>query len=78
MSRNDGGNAFPVIGGSAQCFGPYGEGDSVTAGMSLRDYFAAHASDAEIKEIRNNLRYPISSSTARYIHADDMLKERDK
>lgn len=34
--KNDGGPAFPVVGEN----GPYGEGDFITVGMSLRAYAA--------------------------------------
>lgn len=55
-------------------------------GMSLRDYFAAHASDDDVSRIING--YWLSDETseafqpsvaqARYIHADTMLAERAK
>lgn len=82
---NDGsGPAFPVVSAT----GPYGEGDSVTIGMSIRDYFAAHASDNDVDEIMQDNRgtrmlskSPIESITrqqARYIHANRMLEAREK
>jgi hypothetical protein len=39
-NKNDGGPAFPVIGGHSQSFGPFGETDNLTIGMSLRAYAA--------------------------------------
>lgn len=41
--KDNSGPAFPVIGGHSQSFGPFGEADNLTIGMSLRDYFAAKA-----------------------------------
>lgn len=80
-----GGSAFPV---------PY---DSEQDGITIRDYFAANASDDDIKEIISNMPrvekvfendngmkhigvgLPDNArQTARYIHADAMLAERDK
>jgi hypothetical protein len=54
-------------------------------GMTLRDYFAAKATDEDVKAKAEVLREvsPIRilpegwRSIARYMHADDMLKARD-
>lgn len=84
MSRADGGQAFPVplaadsLGGVLQGYD----------GMTLRDYFAAHASDEDIA----CAMYDLSESgglngctsafarriVARYAVADSMLAERAK
>lgn len=45
-------------------------------GMSLRDYFAVHAPAGEVALIGKHSN--ISSYTARYIWADDMLKARER
>lgn len=63
MAKNDGGPAFPT---------PESHGDDYE-GMSMRDYFAAHAplqiDDARTWENEAELRYK---------YADAMLKERVK
>ena len=61
--KNDGGPAFPCISGSANYH---------QEGMSLRDYFAVHATEEHI------LHQPRAKSRqqARYMHADAMLKAR--
>jgi len=90
MSKEkNGGPAFPVTDSN----GPFGSGDDVTIGMSLRDYFAAHASDGDIYEIMNapgnyeiecnngitqKCVYKITRQQARYIHADGMIIAREK
>lgn len=71
---NDGGPAFPVP-DSADPDGPWIEG------ISVADYFAAHATDGDVacaleelgrrNEHRANVR-----ARARYLHADAMLAER--
>ena len=68
---NDGGNAFPSI--DAKGF--------VSDGMSLRDYFAAHASDSDVKrwmEIYSLNGTPITEEESKYTYADAMLAERQK
>jgi hypothetical protein len=72
--RKDGGEAFPVIGGNSECFGPYGDGESATVGMSLRDYFAA-----KVLEVHPHNAHEIEE-IARYCYkvADAMLAEREK
>lgn len=45
-----------------------------TGGMTLRDYFAAKASDADIEEYLNGRR---TRQAARYCHADAMLRARE-
>lgn len=75
MSKPDGGPAFPS---GIWKDSPYG--------MSIRDYFAAKASDNDISEIMariENTEYDglgrintITRQQARYIHADAMLEAR--
>ena len=66
MSKtNDGGSAFPAIWENLY-----------EKGMSLRDYFAAHASEDDIKDIQWQYEMKISRHEARYIHADEMIKVR--
>lgn len=78
MSEKDnGGPAFPTVYGNLE--GHYG-----TTGISLRDYFAAKVSDADVGEIMSchfdcyTDQYTITRQQARYIHADAMLVERAK
>ena len=56
---------------------PKGQSDySENRGMTLRDYMAIHASEADIARV---LEYNmITRQQARYMHADAMLLERDK
>ncbi len=72
-----GGPAFPtlaVIGDKAVSEG----------GLTLRDYFATHASDEDVKAQRELIRAKSEfgilpddwPSVARYMHADAMLKAR--
>ena len=64
--KNDGGPAFPS--------------DSLSPmykGMSLRDYFAIHASEKDIEAVRFGFS-DMSRSEARYIYADEMLKAREE
>lgn len=80
MSKNikDGGPAYPVE--------EYkGSEKILSGGMSLRDYFAVHASDSDIKEYLSEtksidgLEYTNdrSISEARYMFADAMIEERE-
>jgi hypothetical protein len=64
MSINDGGPAFPFQDG-------YGR----VSGMTLRDYFASQATDADIADIQHGTKF--TRERARYIHADRMLWERE-
>lgn len=86
---NDGGQAFP---GQPKYwdddFGEYRPSDYI-AGMTLRDYFAAHATEEDLREqgevIRNGLIQAAKvailpdgwRTAARYMHADAMLKARE-
>ena len=74
-TKPDGGSAFPEP-GNAQC-----------GGMTLRDYFAAAASDDDVLDVRHtyymaNVDKPdfmaLTQAQARYMHADAMLAERAK
>lgn len=68
MNTNTGGPAFPL-----QSIGP----DFVPghAGMTLRDYFAARASDEDIKPY---WVAPLNREQAKYKYADAMLKARNQ
>ncbi len=70
----DGGPAFPNDAVMGKC--------ETADGMTLRDYFAAKASDEDIAEIigqERDFNTPaITRAQARFIHADAMLKERAK
>lgn len=83
MGTNFNKAAFPVLEHG-------GNGLELTyAGMTLRDYFAIHASDEDLKAQGEILRYLIREAkgvailpddwrvTARYMHADAMLKARE-
>jgi hypothetical protein len=71
MTINDGGPAFPRH--------AYDGHD----GMSLRDWFATHATEADIAAVRGHgLAADLANGLgtryeARYIHADLMLKARE-
>lgn len=66
----DGGPAFPQILGER--YEPMS-----TEGMSLRDYFAIHASEEDIKAVMFGFS-DMSRSKARYIFADAMIAERGR
>ena len=68
---NDGGPAFP----NGVCDSNTGS-YHIVDGMSLRDYFAIHASEKDIEAIRFGFS-DMSRSEARYIYADEMLKARE-
>ena len=67
-NKDNGGPAFPCdYEGSTR---------SDACGLSIRDYFAAHASEDDIARV---LEYNmITRQQARYMHADAMLLERSK
>ena len=73
----DGGPAFPVHPTAHEC------GDAECAalsGQTLRDYFATHASEADIEASRiagGNPDDPRIRCFARYRHADAMLRARE-
>ena len=80
-NKDNGGPAFPLV-------EPAGEMCSVSPGMSLRDYFAVHASAEDLRPhmevIRESQRKQYGAailpdnwaSIARYMHADQMLEAR--
>lgn len=77
--QNNGGPAFPIVGTHEQV---------LEIGMTLRDYFAVHASAEDLKTQENIMReiqrkqYGVAilpdnwTSVARYMHADAMLEAR--
>lgn len=65
--RDTGGSAFP----DSVAVGPAGDVYGSTAGMSLRDYFAAKAMQALIQTDQMD-------SHVAYLYADQMLLERAK
>lgn len=71
---NDGGPAFP-----SACTN---NSEDVRFGMSLRDYFAAKATNEDIDEFRDDFnqitRRKEWSIRARYAFADAMILEREK
>ena len=75
--REDGGAAFPrPVGSIKSGLGPYGRDglyNEATPGMTLRDYFAAHAPFpcGPMDSLRDD-------AEARYRWADFMLAERNK
>jgi hypothetical protein len=79
VSKDTGGPAFPGLHPSQEC--RYQE-----EGMTLRDYFAIHATDADVisqgELLRVDSEYHLLPdgwrTVARYMHADAMLKEREK
>ena len=69
MDEKNGGTAFPVVGGIL-----------VRHGMSLRDYFAAHALQGMLASYAGvQTRLPVADSFAQeaYKHADAMLQARE-
>ena len=82
-NRDNGGPAFPCD----ELLDQYGTVHR-SEGMSLRDYFAVHASDADLKAQADILRedqrkqYGAAilpdnwTALARYMHADTMLEAR--
>lgn len=70
--KNNGGPAFPVT-----ITDKSGQIAPTEIGMSLRDYFAIHASEKDIEAVRFGFS-DMSRSEARYIYADEMLKAREE
>jgi len=67
---NNGGQAFPW------------HERGIHHGMTLRDWFATHATDADIEAILNppferTTTHILSRYEARYLHADAMLRARE-
>jgi hypothetical protein len=74
--------AFPVV-FTDQVYGKDGESSTDTysaGGMTLRDWFAAHASEIDILSIMGESvpGRTIDRFEARYKYADRMIAERDK
>jgi hypothetical protein len=83
---NDGGPAFPCVYYS-EPIGSIGPQFTMKGGMTLRDYFAAAATEKDIQEFipatcgeadqfRQKHGFLPSRQWARYCHADVMLKAR--
>lgn len=73
-SKDNGGDAFPVPTNHV-----YGDGRMATGGMSLRDYFAAKASEDDIRgamSMGESWQDVYDRATARFRHADAMLEAR--
>lgn len=77
MSDQEGGTAFPVV-------HPDGKGVQYF-GMTLRDYFAANATDGDVSDVRHTYYMnnghkldfaALTQAQARYMHADAMLTAR--
>lgn len=62
----DGGPAFPC------------DGITTYKGVSVRDYFATHAKEEDIKAIMWEYELKISRYEAKYIYADEMIEAREK
>ena len=83
MPKDNGGPAFPMPPSQrnpmeVQYFDP-----STAPGMSLRDYFAIHASDKDVEYMQNigfngEKCRPPSVEEARFMFADAMIAERNK
>lgn len=74
----DGGPAFPVL----SRIDEDGNADS-TSGMSLRDWFAGQATEADIDEFKyqqpsesNNFTHERTRAQAKYAYADAMIEAR--
>lgn len=73
--------AFPIP--EREIFGQ-GKGKFWSNGMTLRDYFATHATEQDISKYAGrakgdlSIHGVISRQEARYIHADKMLEARKK
>lgn len=79
MSNQEDSPAFPIV---------HSDGSGVQYyGMTLRDYFAAKATDDDVLDIRHTYYMAngdkpdfmaLTQAQARYMHADAMLAERAK
>jgi hypothetical protein len=72
MSKDNGGPDFPFVLESSGGIQFY------EAGMTMRDYFAAKATDRDVNDVMNRSSVNLTRTQARYIHADNMLLERAK
>lgn len=82
--RDDGGPAFPIPANLDLQGGPNSYwSDHPSPGMTLRDYFAAHATFSDIERVIKYCKVRGNGiieqhACARYIHADSMIAERNK
>jgi hypothetical protein len=74
-TKNTGGPAYPV-----RVPTPNYNFETVHQGMTLRDYFAANATEADIESVIKSHRYAHWSDRegAKYIYADRMLRAREQ
>ena len=73
---NDGGLAFPIATSEWRDVVHGG-----MEGMSLRDWFAGHATEEDVKHWLNIMevnKIPVSRQAAKYLYANAMIAERDK
>lgn len=69
-TKNNGGPAFPCEGGHKFVVGNEIRRTLPSNGMTMRDYFAAHASDADIQEImKENVSDEYLDAERKYIDA---------
>lgn len=83
MNKQSGGPAYPFAVMSAQGGGVITNDEIYMVGASMRDWFAAHASEEDVKQFlhaqdAHGLSYQRSRAEARYMHADAMLALRSK
>lgn len=85
MSKDNGGPAFPTEVRTAADYGRDFDGlemkpntTTFYQGISMRDYFAAKATDRDVDDVMNRSSINLTRTEARYIHADNMLLERNK
>ena len=74
--RDDGGPAFPLCRTEAD-----GRNDCLSMGMSLRDWFAGHATEEDVTywlEIMLINKNSVTREEAKYMYADAMIAERSK
>ena len=73
MGKNDGGPAFPIV-------GEYGTKLDNAEGMTLRDYMAAKAMQADISRVGYYQvgEHMLRAAKNAYEMADSMLAERNK
>ena len=81
MKTKDGGPVFPLCGSIVKQYQPTGiiTGESLQgyqSGMSLRDYFAIHAPEADILYYYRLEEGCKTRQQARYMYADAMLEAR--
>ena len=89
MDKQDGGQAFPCIAGISSTASVNQEGKPIlthqfveSGGMSMRDYFAAHATEEDIHDFSHTVKdgtivRTCSRVEARWAFADSMLAARE-